>query len=163
MKVYSGIIMPEIQRMTRWCPIVSSLLHLPTICNHWQIYTNALSGTLRKWRKSGENPEPGVCQAQAGQPSLKKSGSITFHSLTCTWVLTSKDSAVVAAISTPLCVWCDALSSDDEKKGKKRNGHPEGVSSIAYQLNFEEASQTLVVTIIQCRSHLPANHPMGYK
>ena len=42
-------------------------------------------------------------------------------------------------------------SSDDEKK-PKRNGHPEGVSSIAYRLNFEEASQTLVVTILQCRS-----------
>ena len=102
-KVYSGIIMPEIQRMTRWCPIVSSLLHLPTIYNHLQIYTNALSGTLRKWRKSGENPEPGVCQAQAGQPSLKKSGSITFHSLTCTWVLTSKDSGS-SYINPSMCV-----------------------------------------------------------
>jgi len=42
-------------------------------------------------------------------------------------------------------------SSDDDKK-KKRNGQIEGVPSIAYKLNFEETSQTLVVTIVQCRN-----------
>ena len=108
--------MPEIQRMTRWCPIVSSLLHLPTIYNHLQIYTNALSGTLRKWRKSGENPEPGVCQAQAGQPSLK----ITFYSLTCTWVLTSKDSGS-SHINPSMCVmWCPQFGRWEEGEEEKR-------------------------------------------
>jgi len=79
-KVYSGIIMPEIQRMTR--------------------HTEKVEKERRKSRARGLS---------------------------------------------------SSSSSDDEKK-KKRNGHLEGVSSIAYQLNFEEASQTLVVTILQCRN-----------
>jgi len=82
-KIYSGIIMPEIQRMTR--------------------HTEKVEKERRKSRARG---------------------------------LSSSSSS----------------SSNDEKK-PKRNGHPaEGVSSIAYRINFEEASQTLVVTILQCRN-----------
>ena len=63
---------------------------------------------------------------------------------------------LASATSAPLCFWRDSLSSDDEKKAKKKsNGKGvEGVACIAYQLNFEQTSQTLVVTILQCRSPL---------
>merc|ERR1719397_265091 len=83
-KVYSGIIMPEIQRMTR--------------------HTEKVEKERRKSRAKG----------------LSSSSS----------------------------------SSDDEKKAKKKsNGKGvEGVACIAYQLNFEQTSQTLVVTILQCRN-----------
>ena len=44
-------------------------------------------------------------------------------------------------------------SSDDDKKKKSNGGGGVGgVASISYQLNFEQASQTLVVTILECRS-----------
>merc|ERR1712130_308547 len=44
--------------------------------------------------------------------------------------------------------------SSDEGKKKKSNGGGGvgGVASISYQLNFEQASQTLVVTILECRN-----------
>merc|ERR1711881_585482 len=43
-------------------------------------------------------------------------------------------------------------SSDDDKKKKSNGRGVDGVASISYQLNFEQASQTLVVTILECRN-----------
>ena len=151
-KVYSGIIMPEIQRMTRWdlfslCYRLHS--HFERLGTHW------FSGTLRKWKRSGGNRKPGVCRAQAGW-SGKLSSTFPFVSFHFPPIPSWMDKKHFKILILILLLhqmhrfWPHHPSSEDDKK-KKRNGHPEGIPSIAYRLNFEEGSQTLVVTVLQCR------------
>ena len=157
-KVYSGIIMPEIQRMTRWGSLFCNIM---TRCGivlqyftpqlrpftSWQV---TLSAHCQAHWESGEGeakiPSQGFVQ------QLKQVNQVWLNSLIPIPIKTQ----LASATSAPLCFWRDSLSSDDEKKAKKKsNGKGvEGVACIAYQLNFEQTSQTLVVTILQCRSPL---------
>ena len=152
-KVYSGIIMPEIQRMTRWgslfclqyfAPLLSTVASIykltsDTHCTHCQAHWESGEGAAKI-------PSQGFVQ------QLKQVNQVWLNSLIPIPIKTQ----LASATSAPLCFWRDSLSSDDEKKAKKKsNGKGvEGVACIAYQLNFEQTSQTLVVTILQCRSPL---------
>ena len=117
--------------------------------------THWFSGTLRKLKRSGGNRKPGVCRAQAGW-SGKLSSTFPFVSFHFPPIPSWMDKKHFKILILILLLhqmhrfWPHHPSSDDDKK-KKRNGHPEGIPSIAYRLNFEEGSQTLVVTVLQCR------------